>query len=126
MDQVEYALNVQRISLLSAGAGFLILASIVGLLDPYSNDYYIYLFLSVLFLFLTSLIILLIFGWVSLIKKTVLNIFEINQVVYQSLISSTVIVFVIALNQTNQLNIWTLTLTMASYIIYWIWAHSKS
>lgn len=126
MDQVEYALNVQRLSLLGAGGGFLILAAIVGLLDPYSNQYYIFGFLGVIFFFLTSLIILLIFGWVSVIKREVLSIFEVNQVVYQSLISSCVIVFIIALNQTAQLNAWTLILTISSYLIYWIWSHSRS
>jgi hypothetical protein len=126
MNPVEYTIALQRFFLILAGTSFLGLALIMVFLDPTVNLYYIFIFLGILFLLLISLITLLAFWWFFSIKKEILTIPQVNQLVSQSTISSGMIVMVLALQQTRQLTLWSGLIIIICYALYQLWANSKS
>jgi hypothetical protein len=125
MNPVEYTLLTQRLFAILTGLSFVGLSAILVFLDPYQNSLYIWAFLAVFLIFLTGIITLLAFVWFFTIRKEILSITQVNQVIYQSLISSAVVVFAVVMNQTQQLNIWTAILLIVCYLFYFLWANSE-
>jgi len=125
MNPVEYTLNLQRVLVILGALGFVSLSLILVFLDPNQNSLYIWVFLSILLIFSTSLISLLAFWWFFSVRKEILSVNQVNNLVYQSLITGAIVVLLIVMNQTKQLNIWTAILVIITYIFYQLWINSE-
>jgi hypothetical protein len=98
---------------------------IVSSLDPYLNNLYIFAFLATMLIFLTCLVSLLGLWWFFDERRKLLRISQINQIIYQSLITSTIAVCTLVLNQTNLLNIVSAMILIGSYLLYQLWSNSN-
>ena len=125
MNPITYTLNLQRALFLIFGLSFISLSLVLVFLDPYINSLYIWVFLAVLFVLLTSGISLLAFWWFFNIKKEILTIIQVNSLVYQSAITSVVTLLLIVMQQTRVLTIWTGLLVMTVYSLYLVWKNSS-
>jgi hypothetical protein len=94
-------------------------------LDPTINNLYIFGFLALLLIFLTSFVGVLGLWWFFDERRRLLTISQINQIIYQSLITSCVAVCVLVMNQTNQLNIVSGSIVLGCYFLYQLWANSN-
>jgi hypothetical protein len=121
MNPVQYTLNVQRTLLIATSLGFIGISAILVFLNPYENEQYVWLLLGVLSIFLASLLSLLSFWWFFSIQKRILTIIQVNQLVYQSIITSGVLVLLLVMQQTRQLNIWSGVLVFIVYFFYELW-----
>ena len=125
MNSIKYIKNLRRwmigVVLLIFFAG----ASTVLTLDPTINYLYIFGFLLILLLFLTSSISVVALWWFFDERRRLLTISQINQIVYQSLITSTVVVCVLVMNQTGQLSLASGILVLGCYLLYQLWANSN-
>lgn len=122
---IDYTLGLQRILLILSGVSFVVILGIFVYLDPYQNSLYIWLFLASFFLFLTSSLTLLSFFWFFTIKKMILTIREVNRLVYQSGVSSGVLILLMVTKQVGQFNIWTALLVIFGYTCYQLWIMSE-
>jgi hypothetical protein len=125
MDPVEYTLNLQRLFVILAGLSFAGGSAMLVFLDPKVNSLYVWGFLGLCLIFLTSLISLLAFWWFFSIRKEILTIVQVNQVVYQSLISASVLVLLLVMQQTGQLNFWSGCLVLIVYMFYELWVNAE-
>jgi hypothetical protein len=125
VDPVKYILNLQRVFIVLAGLSFASLSAVLVFLNPYQNSLYIWLFLVIFLILLTSSIALLAFWWFFTFRKVFLSVVQANQIVYQSLFTSATAVFVLVLNQVGQLNLITTIMLLVVYIFYWLWANSE-
>jgi hypothetical protein len=124
MNPIQYVKRM-RIWLLSILViSFITGSSIVISLDPFINNLYIFAFLLTLFVFLTCLVGLLALWWFFDERRKLLTTTQINQILYQSLITSGVVVTVLVLNQTSQLSFVSITLVLGAYLLYQLWANS--
>ena len=125
MNSIKYIKNLRRwmigVVLFSFFAG----VSTVLTLDPTINYLYIFGFLLILLLFLTSSISVVALWWFFDERRRLLTISQINQIVYQSLITSTVVVCVLVMNQTGQLSLASGILVLGCYLLYQLWANSN-
>ncbi|MBC7472100.1 MAG: hypothetical protein H7196_02455 [candidate division SR1 bacterium] len=125
MNPIQYVKRLRiwlaSILIVSLVGGF----SIVTYLDPLINNLYIFAFLSTLMIFLMSFISLLGLWWFFDERRKLLSISQINQIIYQSLITSAVTICALVMNQTNQLNFTSITILFISYFLYQLWANSK-
>jgi hypothetical protein len=125
MNPIRYVkkLRIWLIStlLLSMVGGFFI----ITLLDPSLNNLYIFAFLSTLMVFLTCLVSILGLWWFFDERRRLLNISQINQIVYQSLITSSIVVCALVMNQTNQLNLISVMILIGGYLLYQLWSNSN-
>lgn len=126
MNQVEYTLMLQRVCMVCTGLSFVAMSGLLVFTDPNTNPAWVWFFLGLLAVFLTGFFSLLCFWWYFGLRKEILAIPEVNQLVYQSCVSATVLVFALVLQQTGQLTIWTGSLIAAVYAIYWLWLASES
>jgi len=126
MNPVEYTLIWQRILVILAGVSFLTGTAIVAFLDPTVNFSFVYLFLAVLFVFLSSILILVAFWWFFSIRKEILTIDQVNRLIGQGVISSAFLIFFLVMQQTQTLNLWNGLIMILIYILYQIWANSES
>jgi hypothetical protein len=124
MNPIQYVKKMRiwlfSILVISFVSGF----SIVFTLDPFINNLYIFAFLLTLLIFLTSLVGLLGLWWFFDERRKLLTTAQINQILYQSLITSGVVVTVLVLNQTSQLSFVSVTLILGAYLLYQLWANS--
>lgn len=128
MNPVTYTLNLQRICIAFASSGFCVICFILATVNPYNStvpDFFIWLFLTLLILVLSSTFTLLVSWWVFSIQKQVLDIPEVNQIVYQSIVTSGMLVLVLVMFQTNQLSIWSTAFVTITYILYEVWINSN-
>lgn len=123
---VEYTIFIQRIFFVGAIISFIAFILMMVLLDPTQSIYYMYAFLILLFLFLISIISLIAFWWVFSIRKQILTVYQVNQLVGQSVISSAVVITTLVMHQTKQLNLWTGLFIIGCYGLYQIWVNSES
>jgi hypothetical protein len=125
MNPIQYVKKLRiwllLISFLSLSGEFLI----VTFLDPLINNLYIFAFLSTLLIFLTCFISFLGLWWFFDERRRLLNITQINQIIYQSLITSVIGVCALVMNQTNQLNIVSAMILLGSYFLYQLWSNSN-
>jgi hypothetical protein len=124
MNPIQYVKKMRiwlfSILVISFVSGF----SIVFTLDPFINNLYIFAFLLTLLIFLTSLVGILGLWWFFDERRKLLTTAQINQILYQSLITSVVVVTVLVLNQTSQLSFVSVTLILGAYLLYQLWANS--
>lgn len=125
MNPVEYTLNLQRVLVILASLGFVSLSLILVFLDPNQNSLYIWIFLTILLIFSTSVISLIAFWWFFSVKKEILSVVQVNNLIYQSLITGGVLILLLVMNQTKLLNIWTALLVLVTYIFYQLWINSE-
>ncbi|MEM1312089.1 MAG: hypothetical protein AAGF07_01345 [Patescibacteria group bacterium] len=125
MNPVEYTINLQRLLLLSCGFSFVGLSTLLVFVDPYENNIYIWAFLGVLTVFLTSIISLFTFWWYFTIRKQILPIYQVNQLVYQSMVTAGITVLLLVMQQTQVLTIWRGILVLICYILYELWINSE-
>jgi hypothetical protein len=125
MNPVEYTINLQRFLLLICGLSFAGLASVLVFLDPYENKLYIWAFLGVIFIFMTSVISLLAFWWFFTVQKQILPIVVVNGLVYQSMVASGILVLLLVMQQTSLLTIWTGILVLVVFMLYEIWINTE-
>jgi hypothetical protein len=125
MNPVEYTINLQRFLLLSCGFSFVGLSSLLVFVDPFENKVYIWAFLAVVAVFLTSIVSLLAFWWFFTIRKQILPIYQVNQLVYQSMMTSAVVILLLVMQQTAILNLWTGVLVLVIYILYELWINAE-
>ncbi len=126
MDPIEYTLALQRFLIVTTGISFISLVLVLVWIDPTTNPtLYLPGFLVLVFVFLACIIALMSFWWVFSIQKRVLAITEVNRVVYQSIISSIIVVFFLVLSQTGELNILTSSAIIFSYLLYQAWLRSE-
>jgi hypothetical protein len=121
MNPIDYTLTLQRILAILTGVSFFSIISILVFLNPAENFWYIFVFLAFLSVFFTSIITLVSFWWVFSIRKKVLRVSQVNDIVYQSIILSMILIFVLVLNQTEQLNLFTVVSLLTTYFFYHLW-----
>lgn len=128
MNPVTYTLNLQRICIAFAGFGFCVICFILATVNPYNStatEFFIWFFLTLLILVLSSAFTLLASWWIFSIQKQVLDISEVNQIGYQSIVTSGMIVLVLVMFQTDQLSIWSTAFITITYILYEVWINSN-
>lgn len=126
MDPIQYTIQLQRILLLLVGVSFASIIAVLIFLDPNQSYWFVGLFHSILLVLLTSSLSLVIFWWEVTVKKHMTSIIEANQIVYQSAVSGTCIILTLVLQQTRMLNIFTITLLILLYVLFWIWSTSTN
>jgi hypothetical protein len=122
---IGYTLGLQRILLILCGLSFVSIVGVVVYLDPTQNSLYIWVLLSLVFVFLTSVLSLSTFLWFFTIKKVILTIREVNRMVYQSTVTSGLLILIHVLRQIHQLSIWTFLIVLLGYGCYQIWAYNE-
>ena len=126
MNPVEYTILVQKIILATGSLSLIYLLFLLMNVDPTSASWAIQFFLFGLTVFLTCSFSLITFWWTFSIKKMILPINKVNSVIYQSFTLTCCLVFLLVLNNTNQLNIATFAIVLISLIFYGIWINSRS
>jgi hypothetical protein len=120
-DPVIYTIFCQRFFAILGGLFFFLFCFGIVNLNPFDENYYIWIFLSLGWACLSTLLVLISFWWVFSIKKIILEIVEVNKLIYNSWILSLSIFFVLVLYVTNFLSILTLFGVLTSYVLYRIW-----
>lgn len=126
MNQIDYTFLVRRWCLGSLLVSFLSLLYMVLSLDPYTNSSYTWAFLIALLVFLTSGIALFSIWYFFKNQKKILSVSQTNNMLYQSLISSGALIFILVLQQTGYLNVITMLTVLLCYCLYQIWANSQA
>ena len=122
---IHYTLGLQRILLIMCGLSFVSILAVLVYLDPYQNSLYIWAFLVLLFIFLSTCFSLSSFLWFFTIKRIILTIREVNRLVYQSSVSSGVLILLMVMKQVNQFSLWTVGFVLLGYACYQLWIMSE-
>jgi len=125
MNAVEYTLVIQKLFSVMAGLSFIAVCAQLVFLDPFRSNLYVWGILLSSLIFITSFLALFSFWWFFSIKKDILRISQVNNLIYNSLISACIPILLIVMNQTKQLNFWSGILVLVAYIIYFLWANSE-
>lgn len=126
MNPVEYTILVQKIILATGSLSLIYLLFLLMNVDPISANWAMQFFLFGLTVLLTCSFSLIIFWWTFSIKKMILPIDKVNSAIYQSFTLTCCLVFLLVLNNTNQLNMTTFSIVLISLIFYGIWINSRS
>lgn|GEM_PF-863253 len=126
MNAVEYTLVIQKLFSVMAGLSFIAVCAQLVFLDPFKSNLYVWGILLSALIFITSFLALFSFWWFFSIKKDILRISQVNNLIYNSLISGCIPILLIVMNQTKQLNFWSGILVLVAYIIYFLWANSEA
>lgn len=121
MDQVDYTLLCERVIALVGGAAFLAICFIIGFTDPSQSQLYLVLFLLSLFLFVFAITSMVGFWWVFSIKKQILDIDQVNKLLFRSGTVTLLGILVLVLNFTSNLNLLTLLFVIFGLVCYFIW-----
>ena len=125
MTPINYVLLLQKWSLISFGVSLGALLILLNTVSPYSNPSAIWIFLCTAWVIGSSSFLLGVSFWVFKIQKKLLTVAEINSLVYNSLVSSSILVYILVLIQTDKFNlIWAIGITFF-YSIYQIWLNLK-
>lgn len=125
MNPIQYTVRLQRIVALMVGVSFLGLSAVLTFTNPYdpnSGVFAFWLFLAVVFVFLACTTLLLAFWWVFAVQKQILMVSQVNQLVYQSLVSSAFLLTAFILNHTQNLNIVNFLVLLAVFAMYYWWS----
>ncbi len=122
---IHYTLGLQRILLIMCGLSFVSILGVVVYLDPYQSSLYVWAFLVLFFVFLSTCLSLSSFLWFFTIKKIILTIREVNRLVYQSSVSSGVLILLMVMKQVNQFSLWTVGFVLLGYACYQLWIMSE-
>lgn len=126
MNAVEYTLVIQKLFSVLAGLSFIAVCAQLVFLDPFRSNLYVWGILLSALIFITSFLALFSFWWFFSVKKDILRISQVNNLIYNSLISACIPILLIVMNQTKQLNFWSGILVLVAYIIYFLWANSEA
>jgi hypothetical protein len=126
MNAVEYTLVIQKLFSVMAGLSFIAVCAQLVFLDPSKSNLYVWGILLSALIFITSFLALFSFWWFFSIKKDILRISQVNNLIYNSLISACIPILLIVMNQTKQLNFWSGILVLVAYVIYFLWANSEA
>ncbi len=125
MNPIEYKNLIKKwfwFQLLISIAMFVV---IVVLLNPNANQLYIWAFMIDSVVVIFSILAIISLTFFEKKKDRTLTIANTNQIIYQSLISSSVIITIMVLGQTNNLNILSFGLVIFCYVLYQIWINSE-
>jgi len=122
---IQYTLYIQQLSVGSFIVSSIILLSLLFLADPTSGFWVMASFLFFLGIILTSIANLFAFWWFFFFKKEIISISQVHKIVGQSLISSVILISLLVMQQTKQLNIATFIVLCAIYLLYQAWAWSE-
>lgn len=125
MNPIQYTILVQRTLLFLFGGAFFAIAAILSLVDPSQGVGVLTVMLLVVFIFISSVFALASFWWFFSIKKLVLTTNQVNKILGQSVVNSGIIVSLLALNQTGQLDLWSGLILLVCYVFYQIWINSE-
>jgi cytochrome bd-type quinol oxidase subunit 1 len=125
MNQIDYTLNVRNLS-----GGSMIVSTITSIymllaLDPLDSPTFMYAFMLSFGIFMASVICIVAVWYYFSYNKKILNIAQTNNIIYQSVISSTTIILIIMLQITSYLNIYTLLIVAFCYSMYQIYSNSN-
>jgi len=120
-DPIGYTIQVQRILLLTFGLSFLSLAVLLSLFDPYNNNFYIGVLFFLLLIFASSLFTLINFWWIFSIQKKILEITEVNKVLYHAGFVSALLIGLLVLQITQFLDNFYFLGFLVSYCFYRLW-----
>ncbi len=126
MNPIAYVSLLRKYLMGTGLISFVGIVLLILLVDPTINNLYIVGFLICVMAFLTSFLSLGGLWWFFDERNRLLPLTHINQILYQSLFSSSIVVLMLVLSQTNQLNIITTTLVLFVYLLYQFWINSKS
>ena len=121
MDQVEYTLLCERIIALGGGLAFFGICALLGFADPSQTQIYLGLFLVCLAILTFAVISMFCFWWVFSIKKQILDIDQVNKLLFRSSTISVAAVLVVVLNFTGNLNPLNLLLLALGIVFYYVW-----
>jgi hypothetical protein len=121
MDQVDYTLLCERIIALIGGGAFLALCFILGFTDPSQTQFFLVLFLVNLYLLFFAVTSMVGFWWVFSIKKQIIDIDQVNKLLFRSGTISIVTILILVLNFTGNLNLLSLLSTALALVCYLIW-----
>ncbi|MEI6729084.1 MAG: hypothetical protein WCK98_05570 [bacterium] len=121
MDQVDYTLLCERIIALIGGVAFLALCCILGFTDPSQTQLFLALFLVNLYLLLFAVTSMVGFWWVFSIKKQILDIDQVNKLLFRSGTISLIGILILVLNFTSSLNLLGLFSIILALVSYLIW-----
>jgi hypothetical protein len=125
MNPIQYVKMLRWYLCGGVGVSGIGLGSMLIFVDPTINSLYIIGFLLLLMIFFTSLIGLFGMWWLFDEKRRLLTIAQINWIIYQSLFSSTIVILLLVMSQTNMLNIFTSFLVGGGYVLYQLWSQSQ-
>jgi hypothetical protein len=94
--------------------------------DPTINLLNVFGFLIVMMVFFTSIISLGGLWWFFDENRRLLTLNQINSIIYQSLFTSSIVILLLVMSQTNVLNLFTTLLVAGVYVLYQLWAQSQS
>jgi hypothetical protein len=106
-----------------SGAG---LGALLIFVDPTINLLNVFGFLIVMMVFTTSIISLGGLWWFFDENRRLLTLNQINSIIYQSLFTSSIVILLLVMSQTNVLNLFTTLLVAGVYVLYQLWAQSQS
>jgi hypothetical protein len=110
-------------SMIVSGIG---LGALLIFIDPTVNSLNIFGFLIVMMVFFTSIISLGGLWWFFDENRRLLTLNQINSIIYQSLFTSSIVILLLVMSQTNVLNLFTTLLVAGVYVLYQLWAQSQS
>jgi high-affinity Fe2+/Pb2+ permease len=102
------------------------LGAMLLFVDPTINLLNVFGFLIVMMVFITSIISLGGLWWFFDENRRLLTLNQINSIIYQSLFTSSIVILLLVMSQTNVLNLFTTLLVAGVYVLYQLWAQSQS
>jgi len=82
MNAVEYTLVIQKLFSVMAGLSFIAVCAQLVFLDPFKSNLYVWGILLSALIFITSFLALFSFWWFFSIKKDILRISQVNNLIY--------------------------------------------
>jgi len=121
---IAYILQVQRIAI------SLVLCSILAIIvwlfffDPTDSFFVLASFLILWAVLIAASFVLLSFWWYFSVQKHIVSVSQVHKIIGQSCISSTILITLAVMQQTQQLNVVTFAILVGTYILYQLWAAS--
>ncbi|NJL97226.1 hypothetical protein HC864_05495 [Candidatus Gracilibacteria bacterium] len=125
MTPIEYASLIKKWFWMQFSISLVAFFGIIFLLNPYDSNLYIWAFLISFVFVLFSALLLVALSFFQNQQSRILTISQINQLVYQSIISSVTFALILVLVQTNTFNIISMGVVLFCYVLYQLWANSQ-
>jgi hypothetical protein len=106
MNQIEYAVSLQRILAIASSIAFFSLCLVLIFTSPFVSPVYIWLVLFLLWLILSSIFSLIGYWWVFSIRKEIISILEANLVVSKSSFLALSLVYLLTNYNSKSINFW--------------------
>ena len=126
MNQIDYTQLVRTWCLASTSVSLVAFAYTLFYLDPYTNNSYVWAFLIALGVVLGSLGSWCAISYFYILEKKILSIAQVNNLLYQSLVSAATIIMVLSMQVTGILNIFTLGVVILCYSLYQIYINANT